>query len=59
MGNIVGATGESPTARGLSPLLKTPAYKLGGRVRASRLELDRWIRERRRGVVRVHVGADL
>ena len=27
---VVGATGEPPTARGLSPLLNNPAYKLDG-----------------------------
>jgi hypothetical protein len=39
-----------PTTRGLSPLSKNPPYKLGGQVRASRADLERWIRERRRGV---------
>jgi hypothetical protein len=38
-------------------LLKNPAFKLGGRVRVSRAELERWIRERRTGVVRATVGA--
>ena len=57
---IAGALGVSTsTARRWTRELGLPAYKLGGQVRASRLELDRWIRERRTGVVRAHVGADL
>ena len=57
---IAGALGVSTsTARRWTREIGLPAYKLGGQVRVSRLELDRWIRERRTGVVRAHVGADL
>jgi excisionase family DNA binding protein len=41
---------STSTARRWTRELALPAYKLGGQVRASRLELERWIRERRRGV---------
>ncbi|UCH78874.1 MAG: helix-turn-helix domain-containing protein [Candidatus Coatesbacteria bacterium] len=39
------------TARRWTRTLALPAYRLAGGVRCSRLELERWIRERRRGVV--------
>jgi excisionase family DNA binding protein len=50
---IAAALGVSTsTARRWTRELGLPAYKLGGQVRVSRLELARWIRERRTGVVR-------
>jgi excisionase family DNA binding protein len=55
---IAAALGVSTsTARRWTRELGLPAYKLGGQVRVSRLELERWIRERRTGVVRAAVGA--
>jgi excisionase family DNA binding protein len=48
---VAAALGVSTsTARRWTRELGLPAYKLGGQVRASRLELERWARERRRGV---------
>jgi excisionase family DNA binding protein len=41
---------STSTARRWTREIALPAYKLGGQVRASRAELDKWIRERRRGV---------
>ena len=51
---VAGALGVSTsTARRWTRELGLPAYKLGGQVRVSRAELDKWIRERRTGVMRV------
>jgi len=48
---IAAALGVSTsTARRWTRELGLPAYKLGGQVRVSRAELERWVRERRRGV---------
>ncbi|NIT36791.1 MAG: helix-turn-helix domain-containing protein [candidate division Zixibacteria bacterium] len=48
---VAAALGVSTsTARRWTRELELPAYKLGGQVRASRLELGRWVRERRRRV---------
>jgi excisionase family DNA binding protein len=41
---------STSTARRWTRELGLPAYKLGGQVRVSRVELDKWVRERRRGV---------
>lgn len=48
---VAAALGVSTsTVRRWTRELELPAYKLGGQVRASRLELDKWARERRRRV---------
>ncbi len=48
---VAAALGVSTsTARRWTRELSLPAYKLGGQVRTSRADLDKWIRERRRGV---------
>ncbi len=48
---VAAALGVSTsTARRWTRELGLPAYKLGGQVRASRAELERWTRERRRRV---------
>ncbi len=48
---IAAALGVSTsTARRWTREIALPAYKLGGQVRASRADLERWIRERRRAV---------
>jgi excisionase family DNA binding protein len=41
---------SASTARRWTRELGLPAFKLGGQVRASCGELERWARERRRGV---------
>lgn len=41
---------STSTVRRWTRDLGLPAYKLGGQVRVSRAELDKWVRERRRGV---------
>lgn len=55
---IAAALGVSTsTARRWTRELELPAYKLGGQVRASRADLERWVRERRKIVARVPAGA--
>jgi excisionase family DNA binding protein len=48
---------STSTARRWTRDLGLPAYRLGGQVRASRLELYTWVRERRRVIARVAAGA--
>ena len=48
---IAGVLGVSTsTARRWTRELGLPAYKLGGQARVNRADLDKWIRERRRGI---------
>ncbi len=48
---VAAALGVSTsTVRRWTRELELPAYKLGGQVRSSRAELDKWVRERRRRV---------